>query len=156
MSRDFDQFLYASIGDDARGMPVTVLSALARLDVDPWEEAVSLARLSLDSAAKRLAATLAALPNRPAMNADPASIAERLVALLHGAPVASQVQSPAAPARGTVANRSKRVSLALYSLLALIVMLIGQWVFGAAHLRSPAAESRAPAVSSNLASPIAR
>ena len=33
----FDQFLYASGGDDANGMPLTVLSALARMDVDPWD-----------------------------------------------------------------------------------------------------------------------
>ena len=36
---EFDRFLYASVGDDNNGMPLTVLSALARMDVDPWEEA---------------------------------------------------------------------------------------------------------------------
>jgi hypothetical protein len=36
---EFDNFLYASIGADRNGMPLSVLSALARLDLDPWEEA---------------------------------------------------------------------------------------------------------------------
>ena len=44
---DFDEFLYAPIGADASGNPVTLLSALARLDMDPWEEAANLARLSI-------------------------------------------------------------------------------------------------------------
>jgi hypothetical protein len=39
LGSEFDDFLYASIGEDSNGVLLSVLSALARLDVDPWEEA---------------------------------------------------------------------------------------------------------------------
>ena len=39
LGREFDDFLFASIGDDRNGPSLSVFSALARLDVDPWKEA---------------------------------------------------------------------------------------------------------------------
>jgi hypothetical protein len=48
---EFDQFLGASIGEDRNGTGLSVLSALARLDVDPWKEATSLARMPREAAA---------------------------------------------------------------------------------------------------------
>lgn len=35
----FDPFLYAAVREGTDGAPLTVLSVLARLDIDPWEEA---------------------------------------------------------------------------------------------------------------------
>ena len=46
---EFDDFLYAAIDTDKDEMPLSVLSALARLNVDPWEEAAELSELSKDS-----------------------------------------------------------------------------------------------------------
>jgi hypothetical protein len=40
---DFDAFLFAPVGEERNGMLLSVLSALARLDVDPWQEAARLA-----------------------------------------------------------------------------------------------------------------
>jgi hypothetical protein len=42
---EFDEFLCAPIGADRNGTGLSVLSALARLNVDPWQEATSLARM---------------------------------------------------------------------------------------------------------------
>ena len=42
---EFNDFLFAPIGEDRNGMSVSVLSGLARTDVDPWKEAASLAQL---------------------------------------------------------------------------------------------------------------
>jgi hypothetical protein len=42
---DLNDFLFASVGDEQNGMPLSVLSALTRLGVDPWEEAARLAAL---------------------------------------------------------------------------------------------------------------
>jgi len=39
---EFDEFLRAPIGADRNGTSLSVLSALARLNVDPWQEATSL------------------------------------------------------------------------------------------------------------------
>jgi hypothetical protein len=59
---EFDKFLCAPIREDRNGTPLSVLSALARLDVDPWQEAASLARMPRDTAATRLTALIVALP----------------------------------------------------------------------------------------------
>jgi hypothetical protein len=48
---EFDEFLEASIGEDRNGTTLSVLSALARLEVDPWQEATNLARMTREAAA---------------------------------------------------------------------------------------------------------
>jgi hypothetical protein len=50
---EFDEFLGASIGEDRNGMGLTILSALARLNVDPWQEATSLALMLRETAVQR-------------------------------------------------------------------------------------------------------
>ena len=51
---EFNDFLFAPIGEDRNGMLVSVLSGLARLDVDPWQEAADLAQLPGETATQRL------------------------------------------------------------------------------------------------------
>jgi hypothetical protein len=79
---EFNDFLFAPIGEDRNGMPVSVLSGLARLDVDPWEEAEKLAQLPGESATQRLASLIGALRDRDSSSLDPSTIAARLIALL--------------------------------------------------------------------------
>lgn len=80
--RHFDGFLFAPVGDDEKGMTLTVLSALARLDFDPRQEAARLAGLPTQDARGELAAMIAKLPDVPSARSDPATIAGRLIALL--------------------------------------------------------------------------
>ena len=93
---DFDEFLFAPVGEDANGMPLTLLTVLARLGVDPWEEAADLAHLSLEPAMQRLASRLEAMPNGPASAADTVTIATRLIALLHRAPTRTRFDARSA------------------------------------------------------------
>ncbi len=79
---EFDKFLCAPIREDRNGTPLSVLSALARLDVDPWQEAASLARMTRDAAAVRLTALIVALPDEPTRDIPAKTIAAGLVALL--------------------------------------------------------------------------
>ena len=79
---EFNNFLYALIGADRNEMPLSVLSALARLDIDPWEEAAELAELPKDTATQRLAALIARLPDPRWVQADSRAIADRLIELL--------------------------------------------------------------------------
>ena len=79
---EFDAFLYASIGAAKDDMPLSVLSALARLNVDPWEEAAELSELGKIPAAQRLAALIAQLPGGRWTQADSKTIADRLIQLL--------------------------------------------------------------------------
>jgi hypothetical protein len=79
---EFDKFLGAPIGEGRNGTPLSVLSALARLDVDPWQEAASLARMPIEAAAARLTALIAALPDAPTKDVPAKTIADNLVTLL--------------------------------------------------------------------------
>lgn len=90
---EFDDFLYAPIGTDGGGMTLSVLSALSRLDLDPWEEAAELSALPTDTATHRLASLIARLPRGRWASADARSIASRLIELL---PRRSSSKPPAA------------------------------------------------------------
>ena len=78
---EFDKFLCAPIGADRNGTGLSVLSALARLNVDPWQEATSLARMPREAAVVRLTALIDALPKEGTFGI-PTTIAADLVALL--------------------------------------------------------------------------
>jgi hypothetical protein len=82
LGSEFDAFLFAPIEEDRNGMLLSVVSALARLDVDPWQEAADLARLPRETATQRLAAVIAGLPHGSSARPDPGVTAARLVALL--------------------------------------------------------------------------
>lgn len=82
----FDRFLQAPFDEDDPKHFLTVLSVLARLDLDPWHEAAALASLSPTAAIERLKALLEKLPGSGAVDRDPARIAARLVDLLPRAP----------------------------------------------------------------------
>jgi hypothetical protein len=77
---EFDEFLCAPIGADRNGTGLSVLSALARLNVDPWQEATSLARMPREAAVVRLPALIDALPNEGTIGIP--TTAADLVALL--------------------------------------------------------------------------
>ena len=79
---EFGDFLYAAIAADRNEMPLTVLSALSRLDVDPWKEAAELSELPKDAATQRLASLIARLPGGRWSVADSKAIADRLIELL--------------------------------------------------------------------------
>lgn len=78
----FDGFLYAELGEDSTGHAVSVLSALARLGLDPWDEAAALSALPRESAAARLAGHLARVGGLPDLAAEQTTILPRLIALL--------------------------------------------------------------------------
>ena len=58
---EFDAFLSAPVGEDADGVALTVMSALARIGLDPWSEAARLSDLPHDAAVEALAMTLGQL-----------------------------------------------------------------------------------------------
>jgi hypothetical protein len=60
--REFDEFLCASIVEEKNGMAVSVMSAFARRNVDPWQEAARLSQLPRDVATRELCAMIAELP----------------------------------------------------------------------------------------------
>jgi hypothetical protein len=79
---EFNDFLFAPIGEDSNGMLVSVLSGLARLEVDPWQEAAQLAQLPGEIATQKLASLIGALHDHESAYLDPPRIAARLIELL--------------------------------------------------------------------------
>ncbi len=127
LGSEFDDFLYAPIGEDNDGMLLTVLSALARLDVDPWEEAAVLNQLPRDERVRRLTSMIAALPKGPSTRPDPASDAIRLSALLPYR-AAFGIRSRE-PGRGAVpAEYSPVINRLFYCALFIVFVLCGHWL----------------------------
>ena len=52
---DFERFVYADVATEPNGMELSVLSALSRRGLDPWQEAQRLAQLPPFAATDRLA-----------------------------------------------------------------------------------------------------
>ena len=121
---EFDKFLGAPIGEGRNGTPLSVLSALARLDVDPWQEAASLARMPADAAATRLTALIVALPGAPTKDVPAMTIAANLVRLLPKAPsftvgASDSVFAVAGPQRAKI-----RFALGALAILAMIALAL--------------------------------
>jgi hypothetical protein len=79
---DLNDFLFASVGDEQNGMPLSVISALTRLGLEPWEEAARLAALPKALAAEALAPMIVRLSLAWGQRSDNLAIAQRLVGLL--------------------------------------------------------------------------
>jgi len=90
---EFDEFLFAPIGTDASGTSITVVSALARLDLDPWAEAANLTRLPGAIATQKLAKVISRLPEIPSARVDSSMVAARLIGLLPGR-IGSNIATP--------------------------------------------------------------
>jgi len=64
MRPEFDRFLFATVGEEIDGVPLSVLSALSWLGLDPSDEAARLAHLTKEAAADQLANMIARLSDR--------------------------------------------------------------------------------------------
>jgi hypothetical protein len=83
----FEPFLHSVVAEQDTGVSLTMLSVLARRDLDPWTEAANYARLPPTEAQSQLAALIA--DSVSSLEADPHFIAACLVKLL---PSTSAVQ----------------------------------------------------------------
>jgi len=127
-------------------MLLSVLSAFARLDLDPWQEAAELARLPGKAATQRLTSLIAELPDVPSAPSDAGTIAARLVALLpHKA--LPNVPSREAWLGAGAATKSRTIMYVIFMILALGV----QWVVASHQPSAQANNAHAPAASPALA-----
>lgn len=78
----FNPFLFALIGEERNGMSLSVMSALARLEMDPWQEAARLSELPKEQAAASLVRLIRRLPACRWDEADTRKIAGRLIEFL--------------------------------------------------------------------------
>ncbi len=124
-------------------MQLSVLSALARLDLDPWQEAAKLAGLPGETAVQKLASMIVAQPGIPSAHLDPGATAARLTALLPRK-VGFNVNSSN---RRVTANQvtNLRTGVPMYAVL-ILSMLLAQWIT-ASHLTSkPAVNASAAGI----------
>jgi hypothetical protein len=108
----YNAFLFAAVGEEQVGMPLTVLSALTRLGFDPWQEAARLAGLPRETAARVFAVTIAMLPEGDWKASEAEAIAARLVNWLPG-----QVPQAIPPVQGEYVE-DKRTKLRIATALA--------------------------------------
>lgn len=128
---DLNLFLSAGVGVERNGMTLTVLSALARLDLDPWDEARRLSKLSRTEAADSLSRTLGSLSAMPRMLPGTAA---RLGALLppgRRLRPALIAQPPTLTSLQAVQRRAARLAL-LVLVVVLTLWLVGHWAAAAA------------------------
>lgn len=128
---EYNKFLFAIAAED-NGTPVTVLSALARQDLDPWAESAALSRLPPALAVQRLSRLLAPAAGSARIEAPPQlrRTATKLVALL---PSAAIMDIPAQFAAGGPAIANARSILA-FLLIFMGVMLSIQCIAHFSHV----------------------
>ena len=122
----YDSFLFASVGDEVDGVPLSVLSALSRLDLDPRDEAARLSALTKGVAADQLAKMIARLSDRRWTLLETRRIADRLIERLPTSPAAKseRFETGAEPAPG-----SSQSSFLIYLALA-IDLVVGLFASG--------------------------
>lgn len=130
---DFDEFLYAPIWEERNGMLLSMLSALARLNVDPWDEAARLARLPREAATRFLTTLISALPDAPTARADPRALAERLIALLPQRVATNGRGSDPAAVMGFSGNRHAFTRNVVLYIILTAFFLGAQWLMGHAQ-----------------------
>ena len=159
LGSEFDDFLFALVGEDRNGMPLSVVSVLARMDLDPWVEAATLADLPTETAARKLAAWLDALSDPALKPASPDTRAAGLIALL---PRRATLKSPPPLDRtgAVAAARPQTPAKTILLLTIYLVLSLGIQLFVARRepparpqvLRAPTSAivpSQAPPTSSN-------
>src|SRR5690242_9574499 len=79
---ELNDFLYAQMGEEESGAPLSVLSALTRLGADPWAEGARLSGLPRDVAVRALVPMIAMFSNEKRGSSEALALAERLAGLL--------------------------------------------------------------------------
>ena len=123
---EFERFLYASVGEDRNGYVVTVLSTLARLGLDPWEETAELVTLGRSAAHARLGALLARFRDVPTLASEHGRVARDLSRLLPEAPTSGVLKRVAS----TAGDGRPGTSGAIWAVLAIIFALFQMFMVG--------------------------
>ncbi|HKH69309.1 MAG TPA: hypothetical protein VKA75_18250 [Reyranella sp.] len=132
----YNAFLFAAVGEEKVGLPLTVLTALTRLGFDPWGEAARLSDLPRETAARAFAVTIAMLPEGDWKASDSEAIAARLVNWLPERSAAAIPSVEGGRAAGAVLAASEMIqsrapTLLTWAVLAVAVLFLGLHLFSA-------------------------
>jgi len=123
---EFERFLYASVGEDRNGSVVTVLSTLARLGLDPWNETAELVTLGRDAARSRLETLLARFRDVPRLTSDRRWVAQDLSQLLPE----RQTSGSLKPVASTAADGRPGKNGVIWAVLTIIFLLFQIFMIG--------------------------
>jgi hypothetical protein len=132
---DLDNFLFAAVGAERDGIPLSMVSALTRLGLDPWDEAGRLSSLNRGEAIEQLARLIAELPDASRPLTEAREIAGGLIERLPK----HDSERPASPAqmrprdRWPTLSRHSRfwvICLMLAAAVAIGIILHGGLPFG--------------------------
>lgn len=114
---NLNAFLFADVGAESNGMPLSVVSMLGRLGGDPWATAGRLAGQPRDAAVLELAEIITGTARAERSNAEIMAIATRLASLL---PSMGPTSSRHAARPGTQSSALGRWSGSTLALLVLV------------------------------------
>ncbi len=123
---EYNAFLFAAVGEEKVGLPLTVLTALTRLGFDPWREAARLSDLPRETAARVFAVTIAMLPEGDWKASESEAIAARLVSWLPGRSAAAIPSVAAGPGgSGKMKMTSGFATWLAWGVLAVALLFLG-------------------------------
>jgi hypothetical protein len=124
LNSELNNFLFASMGEGQSGAPLSVLSALTRLGIDPWAEGARLSNLPKEAATRALVALIALFPEDRRSLSDVGEIAARLVDLL------PKPRSAVSFVDAVSAGAQRKRGLAMWLLLGLGLVLVNMAMRG--------------------------
>jgi hypothetical protein len=119
---DLDPFLFAVVGEGQNGIPLSTISALTQLDLDPWDEAGRLASLGKRDAVEQLTGLLLRLPGPRRPLAE--EVRQIAVALIDVLPPAGGIAAPAGTRDTGPATSRDRAFWVICCVLVAIAILI--------------------------------
>ena len=131
----YNAFLFAAVGEEKVGLPLTVLTALTRLGFDPWGEAARLSDLPRETAARAFAVTIAMLPEGDWKASESEAIAARLVNCLPEQSAAAVPSVGGGRSTGAAPAASEMIqswagTWLTWGVLAVAVLFLGLHLFG--------------------------
>jgi hypothetical protein len=128
---DLQEFLSAPVWDEKSGTPLSILSAMARLGMDPWGEAARLAEMPRAGAAAALAAILARLPRSGPELPDYFRISERLVQFLPegGSKPAPDTHGASGTAAAGGMITTQNIGLIVVAAVVAVFLQVNGWLF---------------------------
>ena len=131
----YNAFLFAAVGEEKVGLPLTVLTALTRLGFDPWREAARLSDLPRETAARAFAITIAMLPEGDWKASESEVIAARLVNWLPERSAAAIPSVGGGRSTGAAPAASEMIqswagTWLTWGVLAVAVLFLGLHLFG--------------------------
>jgi hypothetical protein len=127
---DLDRFLFAAVGAEQDGIPLSMVSALTRLGLDPWDEAGRLSSLSQREAVEQLARLIAELPGTSRPLAEAREIACGLVDQLPKRDTTRPLPSIQIRRRYRWPTLPRRSQLLMFCLVVAVAALVSVFLHG--------------------------